>query len=291
MARKTRPVTSREYKLMLQGHRFAGNQHDIAAAAENFRRDFAEAVAQIAGGPRIDSVVHGKLDALEEDKQVNVQFFDTKDRRLRNGNFVFRQRQPRGDGGRLELTLKRRHPDRFIASGTKTGGKVKFEEDIKATRHRDFISLHSLSGKVKNVAADTKFEKLKDIRSFFRPLKRQLGEAYHGSESLLRVCDFTAVQTVLEGLEFDLSEEIRAQCALIVWHRLGGDAATPAVVEFSFRYKDKPLGPKQEPFTAELARRCFDVFRALHVEDAKIAGWVDRDGLTKTAYTYSLTRA
>jgi hypothetical protein len=236
-----------------------------------------------------DPLVHGEFEPVEDEKRVTVQFFDTNDRRLRKSSFVFRQRQSI-TGGPLELTLKRRHSDRFFVSGSKTGGKTKFEEDIKATQTHDFISLHSLSGKVKEVDADIEFKFLKDIRGFFKPLKKQLGNAYDGSDRLLRVCNFTAIQAVLEGVEVQISDQIRAECALIVWHRKGGDAQSPAVVEFSFRYQDRELGAKQEPFTTEMAERCFEILQALRDEDSPVAKWVDLKGPTKTAYAYGLTR-
>lgn len=289
MIRKTRPVTSREYKVMLRAKRFDGSKKDTLAAAESFRDAFARAIMQSVVSNDGDPLAGGRFEPLEDESQVTVQFFDTKDRRLRNSNFVFRQRQP-VTGGPLELTLKRRHPDRFFVSGSKTGRKTKFEEDIKATQAHGFMSLHSLSGKVKEVAADTEFKSLKDIRGFFKPLKKQLGNTYNGSEKLLRVCNFIATQTVLEGVALAISDQIRAECALIIWHQKGGDAESPAVVEFSFRQRDKELGSKQEPFTAEMAKRCFDVLQAFRDEDSPVAKWVDLKGPTKTAYAYSLTR-
>ena len=289
MTRKTRPVTSREYKMMLRAKRFEGSKRDILAAAESFRATFARAIMKSIVSKQGDPLAHGEFEPLEDEKQVTVQFFDTKDRRLRKSSFVFRQRQPI-TGGPLELTLKRRHPDRFFVSGSETGRKTKFEEDIKATQTHSFISLHSLSGKAKEVAADTEFKSLKDIRGFFKPLKKQLGDTYNGSEKLLRVCNFTAIQTVLVGVELSISDQIRAECALIVWHQKGGDAQSPAVVEFSFRYRDKELGSKQEPFTAEMAKRGSHILQALRDEDSPVANWVDIKGPTKTAYAYSLTR-
>ena len=59
------------------------------------------------------------------------------------------------------------------------------------------------------------------------------------------------------------------------------------VVEFSFRYKDKELGAKTEPFTAEMAQRCFTILQALR-EQAVLAEWVDLKGPTKTGYVSSL---
>ncbi|WP_182868338.1 hypothetical protein [Stieleria mannarensis] len=289
MARKSRPVTSREYKLMLRANRFAGDHQEVLAAAEHFRSVFVRAIGNTILEETDGPAVQGSFAPHRDDKQVTVQFFDTKDRRLRHSSFVFRQRQS-ASGGPLELTLKRRHRDRFFVSGCKTGGKTKFEEDIKATRDAPFLSLHSLSGKVTGVDAETEFRTLKDIRRFYKPFKTQLGDAYDGSVPLLRVCDFIADQTVLEGVDFQVSEALRAKCALILWHQQGSHARSPAVVEFSFRYRDKGLGSKQEPFTTAMAARCYDVLEVFRDDASPLASWVDLDGPTKTAYAYGLTR-
>ncbi len=275
---------------MLRANRFAGSKQDVIAAAEHFREACAQGFRNSVVTSDGVSFLRGEFKPLVDAKQVTVQFFDTRDRRLRNSDFVFRQRQPIA-GGPLELTLKRRQADRFFVSGSKTGGKTKFEEDIKTTQTHSFISLHSLSGKVKKVDADTKFQSMKDIQSFFNPLKKQLGSTYNESEKLLRVCNFIAVQTVLEGVRFLITEQIHAECALIVWYQQGGDAKSPAVVEFSFRCQDKALGSKQEPFTAEMAKLCFDMLQVFRDQDSSVVQWVELDGPTKTSYAYSLTRS
>ncbi len=72
----------------------------------------------------------------------------------RKSDQVIRQRQTIGVE-KLGLTLSRCHPGRFIVCVSKTGGKQKFEEDIKASKNHDFISLHSLSGKKIDVDSST----------------------------------------------------------------------------------------------------------------------------------------
>lgn len=285
MRRETRPVRSREYKLMLRPRKFDGDKNDVLKSAEDFQNSLAKAVKEVAFVTQGEAV-SGKFTLVAEEKQVTVEFFDTEDLRLRESGYVFRQRQRIG-GGPLELTLKFRHPDRFLASDRKAGGQEsKFEEDIKATHAHEFISLHSLSAKVKDVDAGTEFAILKNLRAFFKHLKEQLGDAYEASVKLHKVGNLTARQTVLEGVELQIGNGISAECALIVWHRKGGSNREPDVVEFSFRYKDKELGAKKEPFTAEMAQRCFATLQAFREKDV-LAEWVDLKGPTKTAYVYS----
>jgi hypothetical protein len=176
MKRETRPVTAREYKIMLQTSPFEGGRGDMLKASERFRDAFAKSIEALVVPSSGKTLTGGKLEPVEAEKQVTVQFLDTKDLDLRESSHIFRVRQPIG-GGPLELTFKFRHPDRFLASSGKTGGKKKFEEDIKTTHDRDWISLHSLSGKVKDVDDRTAFKTLKDIEGFFKSLKQQLADA------------------------------------------------------------------------------------------------------------------
>lgn len=289
MNRKSRPVTAREYKVMLRAAKFDGNREDVLNAAESFRIAFADAIRSVATS-QDELLVGDAFELRSKEKQATVQFFDTKDRRLANANFVFRRRQPVASET-IELTLKRRHFDRFLVSGSQTGRKTTFEEDLKATQTHGFISLYSLSGRVAGVAADTEFQTLKDIQRVFRPLKKQLGDAYDGKAKLLRVCDFTAVQTVLEGAVFPISDQCSAKCALIIWYRESGSMDSAAAVEFSFRHQDKGLGSKQEPFTAEMAKRNLAIFERLCDENSPTSSWVDLSSPTKTNYAYSYARS
>lgn len=287
--RETRPVTSREYKAMLRADFFGGDEQQIVAAAERFRSAVVRTIIKAFDRSKGKSNVHGRFRPGKSDKQATVQFFDTRDRRLRRSGLIFRVRRP-VTGGPLELTLKRRHPDRFFVSGCETGGKSKFEEDIKASSAERFVSLHSLSGTVRGVADETEFQSLRHVRQFYKPLKKLLGKDYQAKEELLRVCDFTAVQTVLEGVTFDVSKRCEAECALILWHQMGRDSEIPAVVEFSFRYRDKDIGANQEPFTSAMAKRCMDILESLYDGQSSVAPWIDLVGPTKTAYAYGLTR-
>ncbi len=287
MKRKTRAVTSREYKVILRASLFEGDKQAVAEAAEDFRDALASAIRNVVKRSAAKSIVAKKFELANNKKQASVRFYDTADLRLRASDYVFRQRRPLA-GGKSELTLKHRHPDRFLASGSKTGGKTKFEEDIKTTERRKFLALYSLSGKVKKVDRDTQFETLADIRRFFKPLRKQIGKAYEGRARLHAVGGFSANQTVLEGPTFRIGRKLDAECALIVWHRRDGNPQQPVVVEFSFRYQDEDIGADREPFTSGIARCGFEVLQAFRDESSSLGKWVDLAGPTKTAYVYSL---
>lgn len=291
MSRQTRAVTSREYKIMLRSERFFGTRNDLFFAAARFRDSLAKALERASLlNDQGDSIVSGDFELGDDGKQAIVEFYDTKDRRLQNSDFVFRRREAM-TGKKVDLTLKRRHPDRFYISGSVTGRKTKFEEDIKVAMNSRFVSLHSLSGKVNEVQPDVEFKTLDDIQDYFKPLKKQLGDDYEKSAELLRVCNFAAVQTVLEGVSFDVCDGIRAECALIFWHRLGGDEKVPVVSEFSFRYSAKGSAAKEEPFSLKTAGLCLRILREMASGEPPIGSWVDLESPTKTQYVYSLTRA
>jgi hypothetical protein len=70
--------------------------------------------------------------------QSRNRVYNTKDLLLHAKDYIFHERKSLTDGGQ-EVTLKFRHPDRYVSQdrGMKPkisrNKKVKFEEDIKAT--------------------------------------------------------------------------------------------------------------------------------------------------------------
>jgi hypothetical protein len=179
---KTRKVVSREYKLMLQPAKFAGpDQHLLAVAGELW----GELVGAIA--PYVVRA-DGSLDTIS--KQRLISFLDSKARHLWAGGYVLRLRRTL-EGSRPEVTLKFRHPDRYVAASRQRKSRriratVKFEEDIK----RPFVSLYGFStcGRVgrKNVP-DT----VAAAYALFPDLPKRVGKT-DGGLKLRAVNGFTA---------------------------------------------------------------------------------------------------
>ena len=102
---------------------------------------------------------------------------------LWKNDYVFRERVDMGSEIR-EVTLKFRHPDRYISedrdmSAAKSGkGKMKFEEDIKLP----FFTLYSLSTK-QTIGYNTNINKLNDIGELYLGLKKRI-KAYHENEAI-----------------------------------------------------------------------------------------------------------
>lgn len=128
-------VISREYKIMLQADKFVGAKQHVLEQAGAFWQSFKQVIEDFG----IDT--HGNLDTIK--KRRVIRFYDAKAPcspgstdavfRLRDCNgYVFRERKELDDGDR-EVTLKFRHPDRFIAQDRAMDAKEE-EDGIRMTR-------------------------------------------------------------------------------------------------------------------------------------------------------------
>jgi hypothetical protein len=266
-------VISREYKIMLQANRFAGNAVALRQQAQHFWYAFRQTIRQV--------VLDTDGDFDEIDTQRLLRFYDTPGQHLRQHDYICRERQDEGSGER-EVMLKFRHPDRYVAqdrdldapSGSRS--ESKFEADIK----RPFQPLYSLSTK-QELAPTRPLNTMNDLGRLYPGLPQTLN-VYNAAEAIKVVGDFTARELVLTGADFQIGKgpKIEAECALIVWYDAAGSAQQPVVVEYSFRY-----GDKNEHYEGEIARRAYDAFQLLQSE--ALADWVDNAAFTKTAYVYS----
>src|SRR5207249_902896 len=115
-----------------------GSRSTLQKAAQMFWSSFSNSIESIAIG------VDGSLTAIE--KQKTVSFYDTGGRHLHSNNYLFRERVD-VDAEEREVTLKFRHPDRYVsqdrdmAAARPEVGVTKFEEDIKLP----FTTLYSFS--------------------------------------------------------------------------------------------------------------------------------------------------
>ena len=193
--------------------------------------------------------------------------------------YIFRERRG-ADGGDRDITLKFRHPDRYVAqdrnmnaSGS-TEARTKFEEDIKSP----FLSLYSFSTRLK-IDNDTAFKTLGDIRLLFADVADKI-DKFQDNTKLAPVNRFTARELVLAGatLQVGKTPRVDAECGLIVWYDDNGARNKPVAVELSYRY-----GNKNEEYGGGVTRRAFETFDALQ---SKLTKWVDPESRTKTAFVY-----
>lgn len=264
-------VCSREYKIMLKAERFAGDEQQVLRTAGEFWSDCAKTM-----GP----VVLGVLGGLNEvHARRAIRFFDTPKRRLNDNLYIVRERAAL-DGSTRQITLKFRHPDRYVAAHrdmrSSLNGKVKtkFEEDIKPP----FQHIYSFSTTVE-VPADHPLTKVKHVVNLFPGFKAAF-RGFADDEPLSIVEDFTARELVIGGGSLYLGKryDVHASCVLVIWHDHAKEGGVPAVAEFSFKY-----GDEGEAFGGGTVRRAYDAFQALQTQ---MPEWTDKDSKTKTAFVY-----
>ena len=285
---KNLKVNSREYKIMLDRKKFMGDRAELIVQCEKFWSIFEKAIVKTT------TKTTGTINDVT--KQRWITFFDTKDHLLNNNRYIFRKRIDLLEES-TETTFKFRHPDRFIAQDRdmsakkKDKGESKFEEDIKALfKKPSFMSLYSFSTK-QSVSNSKSFETLKDIDKLYPDLSKKLS-GYDSQIPIEIVNNFHSLELVIEGGSFyigkDYDEEI--ECALVVWYK-GKDTIAknqklikkvtkPAVVEFSFKYKDD-----KSEYSGQLAQDAYDILETLQY-DRSLKKWVNSKSLTKTASVY-----
>lgn len=275
-------IISREYKVMLNKEHFVGSQTELLKQAKNFWLVFKESIKDIV----FDT--DGSLDEVK--KQRTIRFYDSADHYLRASSYVFRERVDinlnSGKKGKREVTLKFRHPDRYVSqdrdmsAADAESGKTKFEEDIKLP----FRSLYSFS--TKQPISDSKsLNKFNDINELYPDLENRL-KSYQGNITIDVVNNLTAIEKVIGGADFQIGDtpKVEAECALVVWYKNVGKEDridinnTPIVVEFSFKYENE-----KEEYDGEVALRAYNIFRKLEL----LEQWIDSHGPTKTQYVYS----
>lgn len=275
-------IISREYKVMLKKELFVGAEEKLLEQAKNFWLDFKELIKDIV----FDT--DGSLDKIK--KQRIIRFYDSADHYLRASGYVFRERVginlKTDEKGKREVTLKFRHPDRYVSqdrdmsAANTDSGKTKFEEDIKLP----FRSLYSFS--TKQPISDSKsLNKFNDINELYPDLENRL-KPYQGNTAIEVVNNLTAIEKVIGKADFQIGDtpKVEAECALVVWYENVGKEDridinnTPVVVEFSFKYENE-----KEEYDGEVALRAYDIFRKLEL----LGQWIDSEGPTKTEYVYS----
>jgi len=265
------PIRSREYKLMLAAARFTGEEDSLSDAASILWRNLAGIIVPTA-------VSVSGTDNIQR-KTRTVRFLDTADHWLRRNDYVVRERIDQADGVR-ELTLKFRHPDRFISQdrdmkpADRFAEDMKFEEDIKPR----FQSLFSFSSSVALDSEDV-IETLKDVAKLFPGLAQAVVDMPK-TEALTAVGGFTAYERIIKGTRFQIRRdpEVFAECCLTLWYDHEA-APQPILAEFSFNYENA-----DGEYTAVMARRAHDAFIA--IQDG-LGDWIDVESQTKTAYVYS----
>ncbi|MCB0901321.1 MAG: hypothetical protein KDB83_04225 [Actinobacteria bacterium] len=267
---KRENVTSREYKVMLRARLFDGDEQRMHSAIDAFWTDLTAALAAM------DIPCEGSFTQVKARRLI--RFFDTDEHRINADQYIVREREDL-DTGEREVTLKFRHPDRYVAADRRMDpadardAKTKFEEDVKPP----FVSVYSFST-TQPLQSGSVLGQVQDVADLFPGLADDLSELPTDAPLLL-VRDFVGREIVLEGASLLLGKrDILSECALVVWYDEGETDTTPVVVEFSFKY-----GDDAEDYRGSVAR---DAYAVLGMLQNQMTDWVDPNPVTKTAFVY-----
>ena len=256
------PLTSREFKMMLNVDRF---QDRVAGAAA-----FWKLVTFIAVKKEGGQIVK---EQNEEETRV-TSYLDTPGAALRQHGLILRLRKE--SATKFNANLKYRSPDRYLSAARDVSSpqadENKFEEDVLPPHSAQL----SKSTRVK-FKADPAIKSISDVVALFPGVKP------------LAIPDETPVVT---AGGFEAQEVVRkigqlsfggpaVKAALSFWYLLGEPGELPMVGEFSFDYEAEQTGPGEleqfHPETVEGVNRFFNSLQA-H------AGWFNPNLTTKTAF-------
>lgn len=300
MGNAAKPLTGREYKLLLKPGAFRdAPRGDLA---EKFwAADLAPIINDSLGWRNSGRSRAEK--ALKLKKRRVVQYFDTKDRLLRDNGFALRRRIRLRDGepdDEPEVTLKLRTSDILLASEFADRADLsdddKFEEDIaplqigtETGRSRTIRSGRRDTYSRFSVSLKRSFEKeletlavpLDRFKAFEGELEDAIGGKVNGERKLR--AGPTVLEWVFQHAKVDLGS-VRAEFGFTLWYFAGGaspdhwqqtanGAIDPAIVEISFDYETE-----DGRVDAEVSRRAVRLFHAM-----QLALPVNRRATSKTA--------
>lgn len=261
------PVTSREYKLMLNVDRFQDREKGCGV----FFRLLDFLITKKENGNIIK-----RQD--EEEKRL-TSYLDTPELALRQQGFALRLREEAKAEDGFQINLKYRASDRYISAAqdlsSPQAGKAKFEEDILPP----FFSKFSNSTSVKT-NKNPGLDNIEKVTALFPGLKHL---DFGGQGVVKTVNDFKAVEVVRKLCKFQFGELIEIKASLSFWYLPENENDWPLVAEFSFDYDMVPSGTDGdalEMYPSEVARGANRLFSAVQNQ----SGWVDASSTTKTAF-------
>jgi hypothetical protein len=288
MTPTNRPITSREYKLLLNTERF----RDRIDGAKLFWQ-MLEFLVRNQGNEVIP-------DAADPDKNTELRrttwYLDTPGFELQRANITLRVRDEAGEKKPFKVTLKYRMPDRYTAAGNNPAPDpdkvkkpdIKFEEDITPP----FASKFSYSASFKAEELP-RIETLEDVSRLFPGLK---GQDVPATTPIRVVNGFRAheVMHYIGKLKLDKMPTPRAarglpdfvvKVALSHWYLQENEDDYPLVTEFSFGFDaNEGDDDRLEKFPPTVVAGANRLFRDVQNQ----AGWLSPFGLTKTAYLFEV---
>lgn len=238
--------------------------------------------------------LNGTFKSSESDlklKHRKTYYLDTPDFRLNSKNFFLRVRKDKNSSNH-DVTLKCRHPDRYISSAYDLSDldlkkyHPKFEEDVIAPH----ISKFSMSVKFQQ-EQEPKLDSMEKLRSMFPGLiSNDLG---HGK--LLKVNNFEAKEIsvklgkiVYDGKKGNNKDDNKVTLFLNLWY-IKEDESLPIIVEFTYSYSAiRPKSDKKnkliEEFPLSIVGNTYQFYNSL--QKIRMADLCGSKTKTEFAYTY-----
>jgi hypothetical protein len=266
------PVTSREYKLMLNTTRFENR----ASGSDAFLQLVKFIVVDKEGGEYVEQ---GEIDKKKIEKERTTWYLDTREMGFRQRGFILRVREEKLDD--FELNLKYRGPDRYVAAVQDVSAAVKaksdkFEEDVLPPFRGQFS--RSATVETNKVPEPPDVERAAEVF----PGLGALG--IPGSTKVEVANGFKAFEVVRRIGGFQIGGGPTIKMSLSFWYLREKREGFPMVGEFSFDYDALETGAGDlEQFPLETVKLAERVFRALQLQ----AGWLDLEGTTKSAFAVS----
>ena len=259
-----RPITSREYKLMLNVDRFK----DREQGAQIFL-GLIEFLIQKEGGTIIEK--------QDQEEHRRTSYLDTSKLALRQQGFALRLREEANAATGFQLNLKYRSSDRYISAMqdlSSSTGKIKFEEDILPP----FVSKFSHSTSIKTTAKPD-VSSIEKLTSLFPGLKQL---TLDGKMAVKTINNFTALEVVRKLCKFQFGEPPIIKASLSFWYLKEDTGDWPLVGEFSFDYDalDSGAGDKLELFPS----KAVDGTNRFFISLQRQSGWLNLNVTTKTAF-------
>ena len=260
------PVTSREYKLMLNTDRFK----DRTQGAQEFL-NLIDFLIKKDGGIIIER--------QDKEERRKTSYLDTAELALKQQGFALRLREEgRAEDG-FQINLKFRASDRYLSAAqdlsSDQGGKIKFEEDVLPP----FVSKFSHSSSIKTNAMPD-LSSMDKVISFFPGLKQF---DIDGDTVVKTINDFTAIEVVRKLCKFQFGDAPTIKASLSFWYLTEEKNDWPLVGEFSFDYDALDVdidGDKLERYPSEAVDGANSFFNALQSQ----TGWMNFNSTTKTAF-------
>jgi hypothetical protein len=269
MDKSNRPVTSREYKLMLNMDRFK----DREQASQEFL-SLLDFLVRKEGGRVVEE--------QNEEERRHTSYLDTLEGALRQQEFALRLREEEDeddDEEEFQINLKYRASDRYISAAQDLSspkeGKTKFEEDILPP----FVSKFSHSTSIET-DEDPELDTMNKVMDLFPGLKELDIDENTPVET---VNDFKVLEIDRKLCKLKFDEEPIIKASLSFWYFIGQEKGWPLVGEFSFDYDIVDNGAdedKLETYPRQVVEGTNRLFNALQKQE----GWISFNTTTKTAF-------